>query len=129
MHVKFNLIIFIVIIIYSAGVFIMVAIGIGIGFVILLIEIGYSKYENMKEKQNNIAKKAVARWKRYVQVRLFQHQSFFCMSSNMHIRKPVGFCFPASMRLLLLPADGFKSTNRYTVLSSFLKLLSGSLTD
>lgn len=46
----------------------MVAVGIGIGFVILLIEIGYSKYETMKEKQNNIAKKAVARWKRYVQV-------------------------------------------------------------
>ena len=51
-----------------AGVFIMVAAGIGVGFVILLIEIGYSKYEAMKEKQNTIAKKAVYRWKRYVQV-------------------------------------------------------------
>ena len=46
----------------------MVAAGIGVGFVILLIEIGYSKYEAMKEKQNTIAKKAVYRWKRYVQV-------------------------------------------------------------
>lgn len=50
------------------GVFIMVAAGIGVGFVILLFEIAYSKYENMKEKQNTIAKKAVSRWKRYVQV-------------------------------------------------------------
>jgi len=46
----------------------MVTGGIGIGFMILLVEIGYNKYEMMKEKQNSIAKKVVCRWQRYVQV-------------------------------------------------------------
>jgi len=46
----------------------MVAVGIGVGFIMLMTEILYSKYQGEKEKQNDIAKKAVARWKRYVQV-------------------------------------------------------------
>lgn len=51
-----------------SGVFMMVGVGIGVGFIILFIEIGYSRYERAKERQITLAKKAVARWKRYVQV-------------------------------------------------------------
>lgn len=46
----------------------MVGVGIAVGFMILFIEIGYNRYERAKERQLTLAKKAVAKWKRYVQV-------------------------------------------------------------